>query len=91
MSANGNYINYTEDVRRQKLRELYDQNAAARAMLDDFRRRERNRMESKVDSLTYLKIGHRPVTRAELIRIFQELAQIGCGIFIVGRRSHPTR
>ncbi|MGH7917678.1 MAG: hypothetical protein ACREQE_09430 [Candidatus Binataceae bacterium] len=60
-------------------------------MLDDFKRRARNRVETKIDSLTYLKVGNRLVTRGELIQVFQELAQIGCGAFIVGRKGRSTR
>lgn len=83
MKANGTDL--------KKLRELYQKDPAARAMLDEFARRERNRTETKVDNLLYLVVENRPITRGEIIQVFQELQTIGCGAFVVGRKGHASR
>jgi hypothetical protein len=73
------------------LKEVYLKNSAAAVILDEFARRERNRSETKVDNLLYLKVENRPITRGEVIQVFQELQLIGCGTFIVGRKGHSSR
>lgn len=85
MNENGNKV----DIK--KLKDIYSKNPAARATLDEFARRERNRTETKVDNLLYLKVANRPITRGEIIQVFQEFERIGCGTFIVGRKGHPSR
>jgi hypothetical protein len=75
----------------KKLRDLYTKNRAAQAMLDEFARRERNRTETKVDNLLYLRVDDRPITRGEIIQAFQEFERIRCGTFIVGRKGRPSR
>lgn len=73
------------------LRNLYQKNPVAGAMLDEFAGRERNRTETKVDNLLYLTVENRPIKRGEIIRVFQELEAIGCGSFVVGRKGHGSR
>lgn len=85
MNGNGNKVDL------KKLKDIYLKNPAARAMLDEFARREQNRTETKVDNLLYLKVDNRPITRGEIIQVFQEFERIGCGTFIVGRKGHPSR
>jgi len=84
-------MNGSAAVDLKKLRELYKSKPEARAMLDEFAGRERNRTETKVDNLQYLTVGNRPITRGEIIGVFQELASIGCGSFVVGRKGHASR
>ena len=74
-----------------RLKELYQKGPAARAMLDNFAGRERNRTETKVDNLLYLMVENRPITRGEIIQVFHELGNIGCGSFVVGRKGHASR
>jgi hypothetical protein len=81
--------NSAVDLRR--LRELYQRNPVAGAMLDEFAGRERNRTETKVDNLLYLTVENRPIKRGEIIRVFQELENMGCGSFVVGRKGHGSR
>lgn len=78
-------------IDRKKLRDIYKNNKAAQAMLDDFAKRERNRTETKVDNLFYLTVENRPITRGEIIQVFKELESVGCGTFVAGRHSHPSR
>jgi len=85
MSGNGNKV----DIKR--LKEIYLKNSAARAMLDEFARRERDRTETKVENLLYLKVDNRPITRGEIIQAFQELERVECGTFVVGRKGHRSR
>jgi hypothetical protein len=85
MNGNGSQIP------AKKLTELYKKSPAARSMLDEFARRERNKSETKVDNLLHLRVESRPITRGEIIEVFQELEQIGCGDFIVGRKGHRSR
>jgi hypothetical protein len=73
------------------LRDLYQKNPVAGAMLDEFAGRERNRTETKVDNLRDLTVENRPIKRGEIIRVFQELESIGCGSFVVGRKGHGSR
>lgn len=75
----------------KKLRDLYQKNPAARAILDEFAGRERNRTETKVDNLLYVTLENRPIARGEIIQVFQELQAIGCGSFVVGRKGHASR
>jgi hypothetical protein len=75
----------------KKLKDLYQKNAAARSLLDELARRERNRTESKVDNLFYLNVDNRPIARGEIIQVFQELERIGCGTFIIGRKGRVSR
>ncbi|MGH7813040.1 MAG: hypothetical protein ACREQI_03450 [Candidatus Binataceae bacterium] len=85
MNGNGQKIN------TGTLRNLYQTNPAARAMLDEFAGRKSNRTETKVDNLLYLKVEDRPITRGEIIQTFQQLDLMGCGTFVVGRKGHSSR
>jgi hypothetical protein len=85
MNGNGSKVDL------KKLRDLYLKNPAARALLDEFARRECNRAETKVDNLFYLKVDNRPIARGEIIQAFQEFERIGCGTFNVGRKGHVSQ
>jgi hypothetical protein len=85
------YMNAISTVDVKKLREFYQRSAPARALLDDFAARERNRTETKVDNLRYIQVESRPITRGEIIEVFQELQKLGCGSFVVGRKGHSSR
>jgi hypothetical protein len=75
----------------KKLKDLYLKSGAAQALLDEFAQRERNRTETKVDNLLYLKVDNRPITRGEVIQVLQEFERVGCGTFVVGRKGHASR
>ncbi len=74
------------------LRELYNQNAVARAFLDHAAQRERDWSETSVDrALGILKELEAEATRADVVGLFQRLEYLGCGKFITGRRGKPSR
>lgn len=75
-----------------ELRRLYSDNPVARAFLDHAARRERDQSETTVDRILVLlrAEGHR-FDRRDIIRVFQYLADLGCGQFVTGRRGWPSR
>jgi hypothetical protein len=78
------------DVRR--LRELYEKNAAARALLDELAGRERNWRETSVDRLVAIfETKGDPLPRKEVIAVLKELEKIGSGSFLIGRRGKRSR
>jgi len=74
------------------LRQLYAQNAVARAFFDHAARRERDQSETKVDRiLVLLRAEGHEFRRREVIDLFRKLQDQGCGQFIEGRRGWPSR
>jgi hypothetical protein len=74
------------------LRKLYRSLPAAQAMLDYFASFQRNRSVSKVDNVVWnLQQNGHDVSRADVVSVFKELEQIGCGRYVPGRWSHPSR
>jgi hypothetical protein len=77
----------------EMLRQLYKQNAVARAFFDHASRRERDQSETKVDRILALlnrDEGHE-FHRREIIDLFRKLQDQGCGQFVEGRRGWPSR
>lgn len=74
------------------LRQLYKGNQAARALLDHFAERERNRKETPVHRLlsTLPATGDKP-SRAQVIQVLKKLEDFGCGRFVVGRHGAKSR
>lgn len=70
-----------------RLRELYNENEAAKAILNDFAERLRKQSITKLDQL----LNRVPVARSDAIKVFRSLQSIGCGEFIEGRKGHPSR
>ena len=64
----------------------------ARLILGHFASRQRNSTQTTVDGLraALLREG-REVSRNDVVSTFKELAEAGCGTFVVGRKGHPTR
>lgn len=82
----------SEDVDYGKLRALYDQDKKAQLVLDHFASRERNWGSTSVDRiLTNLKNNGEDFSRGDLIAVFRELEECGCGKFMAGRKGHPSR
>jgi hypothetical protein len=74
------------------LRNLYRSQAAARAMLDYFASFQRNRSVSKVDNVVWnLQQNSHDVSRGDVVSVFKELEGVGCGKYVPGRWSHPSR
>lgn len=81
-----------DGVNVEGLRNLYRENAVARAFLDHAAQRERDWSETTVDrTLGILKELEIEATRADVVAIFQRLEELGCGKFIMGRRGKPSR
>ena len=75
-----------------KLRNLYDENSSARAVLDHFARRERNRRTTPVDRIqSTVSAEGGKISRWDVIKVFRELQKCGCGNFLVGRRGGASR
>lgn len=80
------------DVNKDALRVLYGSGTAARAALDYFGRRQKNSRETKVERLqSALSADGHDVSRGEIVEIFRRLEEIGCGVFVVGRRGGASR
>ena len=81
----------------KELQELYNTDATAKALLDHFATRQRERKETTVDSLiTHLSAGGYTTSREDLIRVLQRLEQVkiggeAIGLFRIGRRGMRTR
>ena len=75
-----------------KLRNLYDGNSSASAVLDHFARRERNRRTTAVDRIqSKVSAEGVKISRWDVINVFRGLQECGCGSFLVGRRGWPSR
>ena len=75
-----------------KVRKLYDKNSTARLFFDNMASRQRNQNETKVDRiLAILKSEGNEVPRGEIINLFKQLQDAGCGQFVPGRHSWPSR
>jgi hypothetical protein len=86
MTANGDGVN------RKDLQSLYNDNPNAKALLDHLASRERNWSTTSVDRLLYKVAGEgTPMSRGDLVHVLQRLDDIGCGRFVPGRHSHPSR
>ncbi len=72
------------------LREFYDENEYAKAILDDFGSRTNNQRVTKVDQfLARLKSAELP--RWAVVKVFRRLSELNYGRFIEGRHGHPSR
>ena len=78
-----------EEVNLVNLRALYGEHDSAKAVLDHFASRERNRKTTTIDRI-YLNLSTH-VSRGDIIWVFRELENCGCGKFVVGRRGQPSR
>jgi hypothetical protein len=79
-------------IESAQLRKLYGGNPAAKAVLDHFATRQRDRTETTVDRVFELLLSEgKTLARAELVQVFRELQDLGAGVFVVGRKGHPSR
>ena len=86
MAVNSNKV-YIE-----MLRKLYSEDSSARAVLDHFASRERNWGTTTVDRIhrNLLNEGQN-ISRREVIGVFRELENWGCGSFMIGRKGWKSR
>jgi hypothetical protein len=85
-------VSESEKVDFDCLREFYNENVIAQALLDHFASRERNWGSTSVDRiLTNLKNEEKDISRGDLIAVFRKLEECGCGSFVAGRKGYPSR
>ena len=74
------------------VRELYASSQVARLALDHFAKRKNKSAITTVDRLqaALRSEGHEP-GRGEILEVFKALAGARCGVFVVGRKGHPSR
>jgi len=76
----------------KKLKQLYKDSAAARAVLDHLASRERNWSSTTVDRIqTNVLADGGNVSRADIVWVFRELEACGCGEFKAGRKGWSSR
>ncbi len=82
----------TDKVNRTELQTFYNESASAKAMLDHFASRERNRGVTTIDRLlSNLSGDSSGLSRGDVIKVLQRLEKLGCGYFVAGRKGHPSR
>jgi len=81
-----------DKVNFECLRSLYRDQGAARTVLDHIANRARNLRKITVDRiLTSISTEGKELSRGDVISVFRELENCGCGTFITGRKGHPSR
>ena len=76
----------------QKLRELYEKNKTAQAFFDHMASRQRNQSETKVERImVLLNAAGNAISRGDVINLFRQLQDAGCGQFVAGRHGWPSR
>jgi hypothetical protein len=76
----------------EALRQAYAKSPVLKAILDYSADRKKNSSEISADRIEALLGRENPfVDRRNVIQAFKELADLGLGEFIVGRRKFPTR
>jgi hypothetical protein len=76
----------------EALRQLYQKSTVARAVIGWFGSRQNNSAETSVEAVdAALKRAGHHYTRAEIIEALRQVAAVGCGEVVVGRKGHPTR
>ncbi|HYI08075.1 MAG TPA: hypothetical protein VEK57_03300 [Thermoanaerobaculia bacterium] len=75
----------------ERLRQLYDSNRCAKAVLDDLASRGDEAVTTVERVREALAGAGTSCSRREVIAVFKKLHRIGTGFFIVGRRSRPSR
>lgn len=79
-------------IRIRELRALYAEEGVARALLDSFADRTRNRRETTVDQLAgVVRRAGLKVERSEVIDVLRLFGDLGLGVFVVGRRGRVSR
>jgi hypothetical protein len=72
------------------LRALYSSGVSAKLILDEFAGRTNNQRLTKVDQILN-RLSGANVRRSEVIALFRKLQELDHGIFIEGRKGHPSR
>jgi hypothetical protein len=79
-------------IQPANLKRLYGSNACARAILDHLAADGEDRDETTVHEMWTLLVSRaHSFSRHHVIRAFKSLQHVGAGVFLVGRKGHPTR
>lgn len=74
------------------LRSLYGSSAVARAVLDHFAVRKNSSSKTTLNRLlATIQADGQDVVRNDVRQVFRALEQAKCGVFVVGRKGHPSR
>ncbi len=75
-----------------KVRQMYAENSVAKAAFDYFATCKNNKRTTTVDRLLQVLQGRgNHVSYTEVKNLLRELARLGCGEYVIGRRGHPSR
>lgn len=74
------------------IKTLYTASSVARKFFDHMACRKRNQGETSVDRICeLLSVDSGEVGRKEVVDLFQDLARLGCGQFVRGRKGYRSR
>ena len=81
-----------DETFKEALNEIYMSSDVASTILDDFGARANNVRVTKVAALEarLRRTGHK-IPRREIVPVLKQLAEAGCGRFVLGRGEQPTR
>jgi hypothetical protein len=81
-----------EQVDMDAIKNLYAENSVAKVAFDYFATRQRNRSETTVNQLLadLVARGHQ-ASYVEVRDFLRKLAQLNCGVYIIGRKRRPSR
>lgn len=71
----------------KEVKDLYSRDSSAKAIFDLFSQRQKDANFNTAERVAYSA----EVPYSEVVRVFRELAEIGCGRFISGRKGYKTR
>lgn len=75
-----------------QLRNLYQNDGVARMFLDGMAGRARNQSETKIErTQERLKMGGNDINRSQIVQLFRQLQDVGCGHFVIGRWGWSSR
>ncbi len=78
------------DVLSKQLIRLHDQNEAARRIIDNFTQRRDGASSTTTDDALEIA-GMHAHQRVKITEVFKKLEGMGCGRFVPGRKTHPSR
>jgi len=78
------------DVLSRQITRLHDQNEAARRIIDNFAERQNGNSSTTTDEGLEIS-GLQGHHRVKITEVFKKLEGMGCGRFVPGRKTHPSR
>ena len=78
------------DVLSKQITRLHDQNESARRIIDNFASRRDGNSSTTTDEAIEIA-GLQGNHRVKITEVFKKLEGMGCGRFVPGRKTHPSR